>query len=277
MSCITLPKRWRGSASEAEVRKEVPPTISVQRRTTTKTRGAPQLVDTVREVVQAFELEFSQVRAESVQLKAILDDRRTQLSDLRKHVDKESSENGTLEAQVQHRCVKNEQGDARLAALDSDFNHIVTDDKVITSKMRGVEADMNMFTQENLLAQEKVSFVLKHLDRAQRTLEQKEGALANILSKIDHLDEKIVDGRQAVEDGQSFLRSKLDKALAIKTSGKEIMEELDKLNADIDKLVIDVTAKEAENESRSQEREASKRIAREVRDATGAVIINSSI
>ena len=143
------------------------PAANIQRRATKKARATPQLVDTVREVVQAFEFEYAQVRAESVEVKAVLNERRTQLSDLRQHLEKESTENGNLEAVVQHRNCKNDKGAARLRELEVQFSQLLKDDSAVASRAAALESDLGVYNQEHRQAREKISLAASQLDRGE--------------------------------------------------------------------------------------------------------------
>lgn len=77
MSSITVPKTktWGRSAASSRVESAVVPVMPaatpIQRRTakkskTANTRATVHLVDSVREVVQAFELEYSQARTHQI-------------------------------------------------------------------------------------------------------------------------------------------------------------------------------------------------------------------
>lgn len=237
---------------------------TAQKRTTRKIRAAPQLVDTVREVVHAFELEYAQVRAESAELKTILDDRRTQLSDLRKHLEKESSENGILEAVVQHRSTKNDKGDARLASLNREFSHILDTDKVIESQAQAAESDLRVFTEECKWIREKVNSVVTQLDRAERALQQRKHSLETSEDENERLCKEVMEGRRAVEERHHLLRQKQQKALASKASAKELAGELKSLTIDMGNLTTEVACKEAESTRSAQELEAIERMASEV-------------
>lgn len=224
-------------------------TTAVQKRIAKKARATPQLVDTVREVVKAFEFEYAQVRAESVQLKSVLDDRRTQLSDLRRHLEKESSKSGALEAVVQHRSSKNDKGVARLSALERDFNVIVDDDRVISSRATAFESDLGVITQEHRRIREMVSSVAAQLDRAQAALDERERVLDATARETERLGKEVEEGRRAVEDKQCLLRSKQQKAAAKKVFAKEKAAELEDLDEKTSRLREEVSAKATENEA----------------------------
>lgn len=249
MSCITVPRQWGRVGTVAPRVEAVPLTARIQRRTTKKARATPALVDTVREVVQAFEFEYAQVRAESVQLKIVLDERRTQLSDLRRHLEKESSENGTLEAVVQHRSEKNKKGDTKLAALELDFSVIVGDDRVIASRLAGFESDLAVMTQEYRRAKEQTSFVATQLDRVEAALDQREHTVAAVLRESERLRGEVEDGRTAVEEKQCLVRAKQERASWARSLAKEAAVELEVLNNDTSMLEEEVIGKESQCEA----------------------------
>lgn len=249
MSCITVSKTWRGSApSRVEAVSPVLPAATLQRRATKKARATPQLVDTVREVVQAFEFEYAQVRAESVELKAVLDGRRTQLSDLRRHLERESSENGTLEAMVQHRSTKNNRGDARLQELENDFTRILKDDQAVASRAATLESDLSVFTVEGRRAREKASLAASQLDTVESFLEIKERALAQGIQESESLNAAVQEGRRKVEKQQSLLRYKQDKTSKAMLLAKETAEEAETLKCEVVGIREEFKRKENESE-----------------------------
>lgn len=247
MSCITVPKQWAGAAAAAPRVEAVLPTTVIQRLVTKKVRATPQLVDTVREVVQAFEFEYAQTRAESVILKTLLDERRTQLSDLRRHLEKESSENGTLEAVVQHRNTKNEKGDARLAALERDFALVVENDKIIASGAAAFESDVGVAMQEHRRIREMTSKGTLQLDRAKAALDERERVVTVNVRENERLRAEVERGRKSVEERQCLMRSKQEKAAMARSLAKEATEQFEGLSRDTDGLREEVVGKESES------------------------------
>lgn len=273
MSCITVPKTWGGSTAAAprvESVSPVLPTATIQRRATKKARATPQLVDTVREVVQAFEFEYAQVRAESVELKAVLDDRRTQLSDLRRHLENESSENGTLEAVVQHRGSKNDKGDARLETLERDFSEIVKDDKIIAARAEALESDLGVFTQEHRRVREKTSFARGQLGRADAELIKREHAIVEGMRESERLGGLVQEGRRKVEDGQCALRGRQDKASQSRSLAKEAEAEAEAFEGEMVHLRVEVAGKESDSLQAEADASMLKRQAAEVGGCTGS-------
>lgn len=248
MSCITVPKTWGASAApRVDAVSPVLPVTTVHKRAMKKARATPQLVDTVREVVQAFELEYAQVRAESVELKAALDDRRTQLSDLRQHLENESSENGILEAAVQHRNSKNNKSEARLAALESEFNRILEDDRLIATRVAALEADLSIFTEEHRCIQEKIILVSSHLDGAEATLSKRERAFAEGLRESERLSAAVQDRRHKVEERRQCLMNAQKQAEKSRSLAREAAAEQEALEHEVACLRDNVITKESEN------------------------------
>lgn len=267
MSCITLPKTWGGATAAAprvESVSPVLPTTTVQRRATKKARAAPQLVDTVREVVQAFEFEYAQVRAESVELKAVLDGRRTQLSDLRRHLENESSENGTLEAVVQHRGSKNDKGDARLEVLEHEFSKIVKDDKVIAAGAEALESDLGVFAQEHRRVREKTSFARGQLDRVDAELNKREHAIAECMRESERLNGLVQEGRRKVEEGQCTLRGRQEGASHARSLAKEAESEAEVFEGEIVRFRAETTGKESDSQQTGADASTMKQQAAEV-------------
>lgn len=266
MSCITVPKTWGGQAApRVEAVSPVLPAATVQKRATKKARAAPQLVDTVREVVQAFEFEYAQVRAESVELKSVLDNRRTQLSDLRRHLEKESSENGTLEAVVQHRTSKNAKGDARLRELEREFNQILKDDRVIASRAAALECDLGVFTQEPRRVRELINPATSQLERAEAYLEKRESSLTEGLRESERLSAAVQEGRRKVEERQSLLRSGQERASNAVLLAQEAAAEAEALERDVVRLRAQVEKKDGESSKAGLDVSATKLQAEEVR------------
>lgn len=246
MSCITVPKQWTGATAAAPRVEAVLPTAVVRRRITKKVRATPQLVDSVREVVQAFEFEYAQTRADSVMLKTMLDERRTQLSDLRRHLEKESSENGTLEAVVQHRNTKNEKGDVRLAALEHDFALVVESDKIIAAKASAFESDMVVAVQEHRRIREMTSKGALQLDCAGAALDERERVFMADLRENERLRAEVERGRKDVDKKQCLVRSKQEKAVMARSLAKEAKAELEDLSRETDGLRDRVVGKDSE-------------------------------
>lgn len=223
------------------------PAANIQRRATKKARATPQLVDTVREVVQAFEFEYAQVRAESVEVKAVLNERRTQLSDLRQHLEKESTENGNLEAVVQHRNCKNDKGAARLRELEVQFSQLLKDDSAVASRAAALESDLGVYNQEHRQAREKISLAASQLDRGEANVVERERAISEIFNESERLDAAIQEGRDKVEEQQCLSRSGQERALKVESLAKEAAAEAEALEADTVRLREEVASKEAES------------------------------
>lgn len=232
------------------------PAAIIQRRATKKARATPQLVDTVREVVQAFEFEYAQVRAESVEVKAVLNERRTQLSDLRQHLEKESTENGNLEAVVQHRHSKNDKGAARLRELELQFTQLLADDNAIASRAAALESDLGVFNQDHRQIREKISLAASQLDRAEATIADRESAISQSLGEGGRLDAAIQEGRGKAGERRRLLRSGQERALKIESLAKEAAAEAKALEADTVRLRGEVAGKEEENIKASLSAEA---------------------
>lgn len=219
----------------------------IQRRATKKARATPQLVDTVREVVQAFEFEYAQVRAESVEVKAVLNERRTQLSDLRQHLEKESTENGNLEAVVQHRNSKNDKGAARLRELEVQFSQLLNDDSAIASRAAALESDLGVYNQEHRQVREKISLAASQLDRGEANVAERERAISESLKESERLGAAIQEGRGKVEERQCLSRSGQERALKVEALAKEAAAEAEALEADTVRLRVEVASIEAES------------------------------
>lgn len=248
MSCITIPKTWGGAtAQRVEAVSPVLPAAIIQRRATKKARATPQLVDTVREVVQAFEFEYAQVRAESVEVKAVLNERRTQLSDLRQHLENESTENGNLEAVVQHRNAKNDKGAARLRELEVQFAQLLKDDSAIASRAAALESDLGVYNQEHRQVRENISLAASQLDRGEANVVERERAISESLKESEILGAAIQAGRDKVEERQCLSRSGQERALEVESLAKEAAAEAEALEADTVRLRGEVASKEAES------------------------------
>ncbi|CAM9545933.1 unnamed protein product [Hapterophycus canaliculatus] len=254
MTSITVPKTktWRGSTASQRVEGVVIPVMPVakplQRRTAKKARATGLLVDSVREVIQAFELEYAQVQEESVELKAVLDDRRMQLADLRRHLEKESSENGTLEAAVQHRISRNERGDARFREdLEAKFDRVVEDEGLIESRADGTESDLAVFEEEHRRVREKVRRAASWLNRAAANLEERERSLAEGERKSARLVEVVRRGRLVVGERKAMLTSERERASESRVRGEEAAEEAAALEDQLSDLRRELARKEEES------------------------------
>lgn len=141
-----------------------------------------------------------------MELKAVLDDRRTQLADLRRHLEKESSENGTLEAALQHRASRNDRGDGRFREhLEGKFHRVVEDERLIGSRADALECDLAVFEEEHLRAREKVQGAVSWLNRAAAELEERERALAEAERESAGLVEAVREGRRVVCEREVLL------------------------------------------------------------------------
>lgn len=227
------------------------PAAIIQRRATKKARATPQLVDTVREVVQAFEFEYAQVRAESVEVKAVLNERRAQLSDLRQHLEKESTENGNLEAVVQHRNSKNDKGAVRLRELEVQFTQLLKDDSVIASRAAALESDLGVYNQEHRQVREKISLAASQLDRVEAKVVERERAISESIKESERLGAAIQELRDKVEERQCLSRSGQERALKAESLAREAAAEAEASEADTVRLRGEVTSKEAESVSAS--------------------------
>lgn len=129
----------------------------------------------------------TQVRAETVELKAVLDERRTQLSDLRRHLDRESTKNGVLEAEVQHRAARNGRSDARLRGLEGAFDQVLRGERLIESRAAALEADLAVFSAEHRKFSEEIGLAGARLDRADGALGERESGVADTVRIQDNL------------------------------------------------------------------------------------------
>lgn len=234
-SCITVTRPWGSSAAPRveSVTPVVPVAATTQRRLKKKARATHQLVDTVREVVKAFELEYAQAQADSTHVSADLDAYKTQLLDLRRHLENESAANGDLQAVVEHRTSKNGKGDERLRALQREFALIVEDDKLIASRCSFLASDVELFALEHRNIREKISCAASKLDRAEATLSERERALDESVQKNQRLDVALHEARRKVEEGQSSLRSAEEKLSATNLSAQEAAAEAEALKIDL--------------------------------------------
>lgn len=147
-----------------------------------------------------------QVRAESTELKATLDDRRAQLADLRRHLEKESTENGILEAAVQHRASRNERGDVRLREeLESALDHVIQDEEIISSRATAVESDVAAIEEEHRQVQERIRRAASWLNRAAGNLDERERTLAEGQRESARLVEAVQQGRRVVATREAAL------------------------------------------------------------------------
>lgn len=280
MSCIT----WAGSASAASAAPRVEavlPKVTIQqqkqqqqqqqRRITKRARAAPQLADTVREVVSAFEFEYAQTRAESVMLKNILSDRRTQLSDLRRHLEKESSENGTLEAMVDARHHKNDKGDARLVRLEREFALVLKDDETIASRGVAFEFNLGAARETTKKAREMTGVGESILDQVKVALDERERGVALNEEEVERLRQEVSKEIQSVQERQCLLRSKQEKASATRSVAEEATAELGLLTRDTDHFREEVEGRESEYSKAALHLEATKRKASEVKKILGSV------
>lgn len=277
MSCIT----WAGSASAASAAPRVEAVLPAatiqqqhqqqQRRVTKRARAAPQLADTVREVVSAFEFEYAQTRAESVMLKNILSDRRTQLSDLRRHLEKESSENGTLEAMVDARHHKNDKGDARLARLEREFALVLKDDETIASRVVAFQFNLGAARDTTKAVREMTGVGESMLDQVKAALDGKERAVAQDEKEVERLRQELSRGRQSVQESQCLLRSKQEEAAATRLVAEKAAAELELLTRDTDHFREEVEGRESECSEAALHLEAAKKKASEVKEILGSV------
>lgn len=185
-----------------------------------------------------------QARAESVELKAVLDDHRTQLSDLRRHLEKESSENGTLEAVVQHRAARNVVGDARLRELEAMFKQVLADEGQIASRAAALESDLVVFTTEHKRIRDKIATAASCLDLAQAGLLRRERALAAAQSESDTLTAAVEAGRRAVADREALLRREQERASRSRVLAGEAADEAKALESEVAGLRRDLARKE---------------------------------
>lgn len=185
-----------------------------------------------------------QARAESVELKAVLDDHRTQLSDLRRHLEKESSENGTLEAVVQHRAARNATGDARLRELEAMFKQVLADEGHIASRAAALESDLAIFATEHARIQEKVATAASWVDLAHANLLQRERTLAAAQSESDRLAAAVEAGRRAVAEREALLRGEQERASRSRALVGEAADEAKARESEVAGLRRDLARKE---------------------------------
>lgn len=259
----------------AEISNTMTPVVAVQRRTTKNARSSSRLVDTVKEVVQAFEFEYAQAKEEAEHLKALVDDRRAQLSDLRKHLEKESGENGTLEAVIQYRNTKNDQGDSRLAILERDFNQIVSTEQAIGNSAVAIEENLVVFTQDSRHLQERTSSITNELDRAEMMIQRKEREMEATARDCERLGDEISKGRSTVQEREGMLRKKREETLTSRASSKEAQDELKTLEEETCKLKEELTKKEFECQHASRELDEATRAASEVRGKSAIRVLRA--
>ena len=200
-----------------------------------------------------------------MKLKAVLDDRRTQLVDLRQHLEKESGDNGILEAVVQHRSSKNEFSDKRLAELEREFCEILENDRIVAVRIAGLESDVGVFTDEYRRIQEKTSVVSSQSTRAEAALEERERAFALGLREGERLSSELQETRRKFDDLQSKGEKAHEKASRAKSLASDAAGDLKALEEQVTLLRSDVDVKESDMSAVAFEAAATERQADEVR------------
>lgn len=182
-----------------------------------------------------------------MEIKAVLDGRRTQLSDLRRHLEKESSENGTLEAVVHHRTSRNERGGARLRDLEAGFERILRDEQLIASRADALESDLAVFAVEHRRVREKLSLAVSRLERAESGLEERERAHADGRRESNRLGAAVQRWRRKVAEREALLRKEQEGASRSRALAKEAAEEAAALESGVRELRRELDRKEEES------------------------------
>lgn len=176
----------------------------------------------------------------------MLDERRMQLSDLRRHLEKESTKNGMVQAEVEKRTTRNQRGDARLRELEDAFDQVLRDERLIESRAAALEADLAVFASEHRELQENVAVAAARLDRAEGALQERERAVAETRRESDRLDACVRDWRRTVAERDAVLRSEQEKASRSAELAREAGEEASSLEAEVDELRRELAREEAE-------------------------------
>lgn len=187
------------------------------------------------------------MRAESVELKGILDDRRTQLVDLRKHLEKESGDNGTLEAVVQHRSSVNANSDARLSNLESEFSEVLENDRIIAERAATLESDLSVLTEEWRLVGNKTNMISAQLARAEAALEKRKHTFAEGLKESERLSSALQESRRKVDEVETETKKAKERASKSISAASDAAAKLEALKEKTARLRGDIEAKEADN------------------------------
>lgn len=208
----------------------------------------------------------TQVRAESVELKAVLDEGRTQLSDLRRHLEKESSDNGALEAVVRHRASRNGRGEARLRELESAFESVLADERlVVEPRAAGLAADLAAFAAEHRRVRRKVGLAASGLGRAEARLGERELALAGRREASDGLDADVRRLRRAVAERGALLRGEQERTSGATALAKEAAGEAAALESEVAELRRALADAEAESAKAAASLATAQQLSAEVR------------
>lgn len=181
-----------------------------------------------------------------MELKGILDDRRTQLVDLRKHLEKESGDNGTLEAVVQHRSSVNANSDARLADLESEFSEILENDRIIAERAATLESDLSVLTEECRLVGDKTGMISAQLARAEAALEKRKHTFAEGLKESERLSSALQESRRKVDELENETKEAKERASKSVSTASDTAAKLEALKEKVARLRGDIEAKETD-------------------------------
>lgn len=174
----------------------------------------------------------------------MLDERRTQLSDLRRHLEKESSENGALEAVVRHRASRNGRGADRLRELDLAFEGVLAGERLLDSRASGLAADLAAFAAEHRRVRRRVGRAAADLGLAERSLRKRERTLALGREESGRLDAGVRRRRLSVAEREALLRGAQEKASREATLAREVAQEAAALGGEVAGLRRGLAAEE---------------------------------
>ncbi|CAM9811970.1 unnamed protein product, partial [Phaeothamnion confervicola] len=147
MACVTVPKR-KFAVAPSEVQRAPASRASVAAMQK-KARTGTKIADSVREVVNLFQVEHAKVHDQAARLRHQLKERQQQLAVVRGHLSRESSENGTLEATARGRQKRLRAETHRVNCIERAFGTLLAEDRRLAALLDVPRCDLAVFSAES--------------------------------------------------------------------------------------------------------------------------------